>query len=107
MTFTALKCSLGTLLGMRREERKEVRVRGWITGIGHKFTECFIFDISRAGARILVGQGTPPDEFNLYLSPTAQSFRKCRVRWRRKQAVGVEFVRQRLAEVAAPTVASV
>jgi hypothetical protein len=92
---------------MRREERREVRIRGWITGIGQKLTECFIFDISRGGARILIGQGIPPDEFDLYLSLTAQNFRKCRVRWRKKQAVGVEFVRYRLAEVAAPTVASV
>jgi hypothetical protein len=86
---------------MRREDRKLVRVRGWITGMGAARFQCMVEDMSRGGAKIIIERGHPPDEFELYFSLTAQNFRKCRVRWRRKEAVGVEFVRRSLIEAAA------
>ena len=68
-------------------------VRGWITGLGEKLAPCLIEDISSDGARLIIGQGQPPDEFKLYFSPHALTFRSCLVLWRKKQSVGVEFSR--------------
>ena len=76
---------------MRSEERKAVRIRGWIAGMGPALTLCFVEDISRGGAKIIVERGHPPDEFDLYFSPNATNFRQCKVRWRKQEAVGVQF----------------
>ena len=84
---------------MRREERKSLRVRGWITGMGRTRHECFVQDISMGGAKIVIERGHPPDEFELYFSPHGPNSRKCKVRWRKKDAVGVAFVRKSPVEV--------
>jgi hypothetical protein len=83
---------------MRREERKALRVRGWITGMGRTRHECFVQDISMGGAKIVIERGHPPDEFELYFSPHGPNSRKCKVRWRKKNAVGVAFIRETPAE---------
>jgi hypothetical protein len=80
---------------MRREERRTLqKVRGWITGMGRPLTGCFVEDISNGGARLFIERGHPPDEFYLYFSPHGLNFRKCKVRWRRGDRVGIEFVWQ-------------
>jgi hypothetical protein len=51
-----------------------------------------IIDVSLGGARLVVrNQPAVPEEFYLFLSPRAQSFRHCIVRWRHREAIGVEF----------------
>jgi hypothetical protein len=48
--------------------------------------------MSAGGAKIiLLTSARPPDEFKLYFSPNATSFRNCVVRWRKDDAVGVQF----------------
>jgi len=76
---------------MREHEGRSMVVRGWITGLGERLAPCFIEDISSDGARLIIDQGQPPDEFKLYFSPRAFTFRNCLVLWRKKQSVGVQF----------------
>jgi hypothetical protein len=83
---------------MRREERKNLRVRAWIGGMGPRLQECFVHNISCGGARIIVERGHPPDEFHLYFSEHASNFRKCIVCWRKGDSVGVRFERETLEE---------
>jgi len=66
-------------------------VRGWITGLGEKLAPCFIEDISSDGAKLIIRSGQPPDEFKLYFSPRANTFRNCLVLWRKRESVGVQF----------------
>jgi hypothetical protein len=76
---------------MRSHEQRSVAVRGWITGLGERLAPCIVEDISSDGARLIIGSGQPPDEFKLYFSPHAHTFRTCIVQWRKKQSVGVQF----------------
>jgi hypothetical protein len=76
---------------MRTHEQKTMAVRGWITGLGENLAPCIVEDMSAAGAKLIIGSGQPPDEFQLYFSPHASTFRICTVLWRKKQSVGVQF----------------
>jgi PilZ domain-containing protein len=76
---------------MRAHEGKPMVVRGWITGLGEKLAPCSVQDISSDGAKLVISSGQPPDEFKLYFSPHAHTFRNCVVLWRSKERVGVQF----------------
>jgi hypothetical protein len=76
---------------MRPLEHRALVVRGWMTGLGEKLAPCIVEDLSSAGARLIIESGQPPDEFQLYFSPHASTFRICTVLWRKKQSVGVQF----------------
>src|SRR5579862_4666001 len=76
---------------MREHERRALRVRGWITGLGPELTPCIVEDISEGGAQLIVDNLQTPDTFRLYFAPGAINYRTCRVRWRKEGAVGVEF----------------
>ena len=76
---------------MRTHEGRPMAIRGWITGLGEKLAPCFIEDISSDGAKLVIRDGQPPDEFKLYFSPRANTFRNCLVLWRKKECVGVQF----------------
>ena len=75
----------------RKYDSRSLEVRGWITGLGKDLAPCVIEDISPDGAKLIIDSGQPPDEFKLYLSPQASTFRNCRVRWRQRGCVGVQF----------------
>lgn len=54
---------------------------------------CKMLDVSDAGARLQLDvPGTLPDEFILVLSRDGRLSRKCRIRWRRRDMVGVRFL---------------
>ena len=76
---------------MRPHEHKSMVVRGWITGLGEQLAPCVVEDISSDGAKLFFRSGQPPDEFKLYFSPHAHTFRNCLVLWRRRECVGVQF----------------
>ena len=61
--------------------------------MGPALTFCMVEDISPGGAKIIIERGHPPDDFDLCFAPNAINFRKCKVRWRKQEAVGVAFVR--------------
>lgn len=73
-------------------ERRGFGVPGWIGGPETTLSSCFVFDISQRGATLAVKDPfTLPDNIRLYLSPTAQTFRRCVVQWRKDDSVGVQF----------------
>jgi len=52
---------------------------------------CILSNFSNAGAKLTgIAPATVPDEFMLSITPSGRK-RKCRVRWRIGEAIGVEF----------------
>jgi hypothetical protein len=82
------------MFSMSREKRQEIKVRGWISGMGPQLCPCVVQDISAGGAKLSLERGHPPDDFRLYFSPYASNFRVCKVRWRKGDELGVEFVKK-------------
>ena len=79
----------------RSSPRALVRRSGWLVGaIGQQLRECTVWDESETGARLLVDASeTIPDIFHIYMTLDFSSRRRCRVVWRSKTQVGVEFLR--------------
>jgi hypothetical protein len=78
-----------------RADRRTFRAPGWIGGNGNSLMPCFILDVSKAGAKLAVKEAsTVPQNLRLYLSPTAQTYRRCVVRWRNHDSVGIQFEKQ-------------
>ncbi|MBX6426318.1 MAG: PilZ domain-containing protein [Variibacter sp.] len=90
---------------MLRERRRNFRVE-WqspayvVPGDGRERVNCIVSNLSNGGARITCAEPLP-DEFILRVTPGRGHPRKCRVVWRRKQDLGVEFT-DRLWEPPAP-----
>jgi hypothetical protein len=80
---------------MPNQEKSEHRgfgAPGWIGGTGATLSPCFILDVSKDGASLAVKEpSTIPENLRLYLSPTAQTYRRCVVRWRKHDSVGIQF----------------
>ena len=80
----------------RAHDRLRLRVSAEITYAG-RVLDCVVRDISKRGARLRVLDASAvPDTFELLLKETGES-RPARVRWRRKDEVGVEFTPERRA----------
>jgi hypothetical protein len=78
-----------------RAERSNCELPGWIGGIDGARCPCVIRDISNVSATLAVNEpSTLPENLRLYLSPTAQTYRRCVVRWRKDGSVGVQFEKQ-------------
>jgi hypothetical protein len=76
----------------QQTERRGFGVPGWVGEAETTLSPCFVFDISQRGATLAVKDpSTLPETLRLYLSPTAQTFRRCVVRWRKEDSVGVQF----------------
>src|SRR5476651_466423 len=71
---------------------KGLTTPGWITGIGPELVRCCVKDISQHGATLVFELGQPPEQFRLYFSQYAATFRICEVGWRKEDSVGVKFV---------------
>src|SRR5262245_6458612 len=57
---------------------------------------CMVVDLSNTGAKLsAVKAATLPDEFALRMTIAIRLFRRCRVVWRTRNEVGVEFVQSR------------
>jgi PilZ domain-containing protein len=85
---------------MPRERRKNFRVE-WNSPAmiynhnGRAARPCVVSNLSNGGAKIVgVRPETIPDEFLLRVSPHSRA-RRCRVLWRSRDALGVEFVEPR------------
>jgi PilZ domain len=64
------------------------------THVGEQLRECTVWDESETGARIIVdAPETVPDTFHIYMTLDFSSRRRCRVVWRSKSQIGVEFLR--------------
>jgi hypothetical protein len=85
----------------RTSVRRDARYSVWIAyGDDRSLVPCTLLDVSQSGARLMLpGNEDVPDKFVLLLSEHGRASRQCRVAWRRKDKVGVEFV---IAEVKKP-----
>lgn len=76
----------------RKHDRQSMSYPGWIATCGPALTPCTIEDASSGGAKLLVRDSASlPDQFKLFLSPTAKTARDCIVRWRKDGSVGIQF----------------
>jgi hypothetical protein len=80
----------------RRSPRKKMEAVGFLyTTDGWPLGECNLKDISAGGARFTHSLADElPTEFFLSLSRDGRVRRRCQVRWREKDQVGVRFVPQ-------------
>lgn len=81
-------------LDTRNSERKKMRRAAWIAyGASPTPVSCVVWDLSDGGARLTAAHsGVLPDVFVLFLAADAKSYRFCRVRWRKKPYLGVQFI---------------
>jgi hypothetical protein len=78
----------------KREARKSVHQRGWITlDGGFAARPCVVHDMSSSGAKITVEAEVPAGRLRLAFARDARSGRSCEVVWRRGKSFGVKFVR--------------
>ena len=77
----------------RQFERKPLSYPGWIE-LGHgQYLVCQIEDVSEGGAKLMLQNvKSVPNDFVLRFSLTSQSHRKCVVRWRGQDGLGVQFI---------------
>jgi hypothetical protein len=72
----------------------------------HSF-RCKVYDVSQAGAQLAIADATKiPDRFVLALSSHGNARRNCKIVWRTAKTVGVRFVPETTADVAATPPAS-
>jgi hypothetical protein len=78
----------------RSSPRALVRRCGWFVGsVGEQLRECTVWDESQTGARLVVdAPETIPDTFHIYMTLNFSSRRRCRVVWRSRNQIGVEFL---------------
>jgi hypothetical protein len=79
----------------RKNLRRAITYRAYIDfGDGSPAHECIICDASQIGALLeTANPGTIPNKFTLALSVDGAARRKCRVAWRTKRQIGVEFLK--------------
>lgn len=92
------------------ERRRSSRLKSFIKGTlrfenGRSCVDCLVRDLSDDGARLKLSAIVPtPDVLDLYM-PSKDETRRIRIRWRRADELGVEFVDRRHddTDAAAPT----
>ena len=77
-----------------RAKRKKLHREAWLTLGGFARRKCEVVDLSATGARLRVEGAAIPDDNNLGLSMNfdVNKFTPCRLIWREKNVIGVEFV---------------
>jgi hypothetical protein len=79
---------------LRRVQRKSKRQAAWIScGNVPALIPCVIWDLTDGGARIASARlNVLPDHFTLNFTKDGKSSRPCRVVWRKKPHLGVQFI---------------
>jgi hypothetical protein len=79
---------------VQREPRRQLNKRPtWITVDGTTKSECFVFDVSPGGAKIMTdAEIDVSDRFGLALVPDRPNRQPCEVVWRRGNIYGVKFL---------------
>ncbi len=82
------------LRGFRNFARRTSRIAAWISyGSNPTPIPCVLWDLSEGGARLTAAHvNILPDRFTLILDKKDAAHRLCRVVWRRRQHLGVQFV---------------
>lgn len=78
----------------KRAKRRHLKLGGVIVNIdGSIIGQCRTGNVSATGAKIVVPESmTVPDEFILLFSSKGQVRRRCKVAWRSKAEIGVQFI---------------
>jgi hypothetical protein len=81
----------------RKNLRRTVAYPAFVDfGDGSPVRQCTLCDASQEGAQLTVADpDSLPEEFILALSSDGAARRRCRVAWRSKTQVGVEFLKER------------
>ena len=84
----------GRARDLRRAQRKPKRQAAWIScGDTPALIQCVIWDLTDGGARLAAARlNMLPDLFTLNFTKDRKSSHFCRVVWRKKPHVGVEFI---------------
>jgi hypothetical protein len=83
-----------TLVQRRRPQRKAANTAAWIEkGNNHLLERCTLINVSDKGAWLSINDVHDlPLHFKLHLVRGTQESVECRVIWRKRNDVGVEFV---------------
>jgi hypothetical protein len=77
----------------KRTDRTSPPPRAWIVINGRADRECSLLDVSSAGAKVIVDNGSEiPNCFELAFFHAVDKRQKCEVIWRRGKILGVKFV---------------
>jgi hypothetical protein len=77
----------------KRAKRKDMYQDAWLTLGGFARRECKVLNLSASGAKLEVdGLHIPSDNLGLSLTKDVRKFTRCRLVWRDKNVIGVEFV---------------
>jgi hypothetical protein len=83
-------------LDKRQSVRRDLGFVGWIRfsdSGGESLIKCTIEDASMGGARLTFRSAQDiPERFELRLTKTAQTEKRCRAVWRERNVIGVEFL---------------
>lgn len=79
----------------RQTARRATDIQGWVNVMNcgiESLISCTVADASAGGARLIFrATRDVPDRFDLRFSKPAQTARRCHVKWRFKDSLGVEF----------------
>ena len=80
--------------GFRIAARRQMRSAAWISyGSNPTPIPCVLWNVSEGGAHLTAAHSNiVPDRFVLILNKDDPSRRDCRVVWRKRQHMGVEFI---------------
>jgi hypothetical protein len=77
----------------KRSKRKKMYQDAWLTLGGFARRDCKVLDMSSGGAKLQIdSQDIPDDNLGLSMTKDIRKFTKCRLIWRDKNVIGVEFV---------------
>jgi len=78
----------------RRKSRKALKTTAFVYTIdGWPVGECKTLDVSETGAKLIwTSPDDVPPEFLLSLSPNGRVRRRCQIKWREADKIGVRFV---------------
>src|SRR5436305_7077076 len=84
----------GRTRDLRKAQRKAKRQAAWIScGDAPALIPCVIWDLTEEGARLASARlNMLPELFTLNFTKDGKSSRFCRVVWRKKPHVGVQFI---------------
>ena len=77
----------------KRARRQKMHHDAWLTLGGFARRECQVLDLSVTGARLRVDSNDiPSDNLGLSLTRDVRKVTRCRLVWRDKNVIGVEFI---------------
>ncbi|MDR3469191.1 MAG: PilZ domain-containing protein [Xanthobacteraceae bacterium] len=77
----------------KRAARRKLHRQAWLTLGGFAKRECEVLDLSSTGARLRIDSGDiPSDNLGLSMTFDVRKSARCRLVWREKNMIGVEFV---------------